>query len=146
VAVAHLEVGPQHRVVPFSSAMISAAAILFALICLTVCAFQLALIFGAPWGELTLGGKWRGALPPRVRALPAASLGLLLAIAAVILARAGVVRLSVGISIPLLAWLVVGYCLLGVIVNAATPSPRERALWLPVLLCMLTLSAVVASS
>ena len=34
--------------------------------------FLAALIVGAPWGELTLGGKWRGALPMKVRLIPLA--------------------------------------------------------------------------
>ena len=39
------------------------AALVFGLLSLVVAAFQLALVLGAPWGEFTFGGRWRGALP-----------------------------------------------------------------------------------
>jgi hypothetical protein len=122
------------------------AAVLYVLLSLLVAAFQTALILGAPWGEFTLGGRWRGALPVRARLFPLISIALLGAFAGVIAARAG---LGFAAARPLAstwAWVVVGYCALGSIANAVTPSRRERALWLPVVLCMLGLSAVVATS
>jgi len=82
----------------------------------------------------------------KVRAIPLFSLLLLLGFGAVILARAGFALPLVQPHAHSLAWLVVGYCALGTIVNAITPSKRERNLWLPVLLCMLILSVLVATS
>lgn len=126
--------------------MAKSAALLFTLAAAGVGAFQIALALGAPWGEFTLGGRWRGRLPTVVRFLPLLSLLLLISFSAVILARSG-------FDVPLvqqhshsLAWVVVGYCALGSIANAVTPSRRERGLWLPVVLCMLVLSLVVATS
>ena len=126
--------------------MIPFAASLFALICLATSGFQLALIAGAPWGELTLGGRWPGALPLRARLLPLVSLALLVAFATIILSRAGVIQTGLGQFVPALAWVVVAYCAVGVVANLATPSRRERALWLPVVTSMLVSSAVVAAS
>lgn len=34
---------------------------------LVVIAFHVAMICGAPWGHLTMGGRWPGALPPAAR-------------------------------------------------------------------------------
>ncbi|TDP62740.1 hypothetical protein [Roseateles toxinivorans] len=126
--------------------MLEFAALLFALIVVGVSAFQVALAMGAPWGEFTLGGRWRGRLPMKVRVIPLVSLLLLLCFGAVILARAGFLAPFVHQRAHSLAWVVVGYCALGTIVNAITPSRRERNLWLPVLFCMLILSLVVATS
>ena len=50
------------------------AAFLFTLISTGVGVFQVALVLGAPWGEFTLGGRWRGSLPGVVRLLPLLSL------------------------------------------------------------------------
>lgn len=122
------------------------AALLFTLASAGVCAFQIALALGAPWGEFTLGGRWRGRLPPLVRLVPLLSLLLLIGFSAVILARAGFGVPFIQPHAQSLAWVVVGYCALGSVANAVTPSRRERTLWLPVVLSMLALSLVVATS
>jgi len=122
------------------------AALLFAFISAAACLFQVALIFGAPWGELTLGGRWRGPLPLRARILAGVSLALLLAFAVIITARAGLAFQNVQAFAPTWSWVVVGYFVLGSVANAVTPSPRERAIWLPVVLGMLLLSVIVALS
>ena len=38
-------------------------AILYALIIVLVVLFQFCLIFGAPWGQITQGGRYEGPLP-----------------------------------------------------------------------------------
>jgi hypothetical protein len=128
------------------TAMEQVAAVLFGLLSLLVAAFQLALVLGAPWGEFTLGGRWRGSLPCHARLIALGSLVLLGAFVAVMAARAGLAFAALQPFAAPLAWVVVGYCVLGCIANAATPSRRERAVWLPVVLCMLGLSVVVATS
>lgn len=120
------------------------AALLFVAASCVVGVFQIALALGAPWGELTLGGRWRGSLPLAVRLIPLLSVVLLACFSAVLLARAGLALPEYGSLSRKLVWFVVGYCALGSIANAATPSKRERKLWLPVVLFMLTSSLVVA--
>ena len=41
-------------------------------------------------------------------------------------------------------WVVVAYTIVGVVLNALTPSPRERALWLPVAIVLAVCAAIVA--
>lgn len=124
--------------------MSACAALVFTVLAAGVGAFQLALLFGAPWGELTLGGRWVGRLPPRVRLLPLVSLVVLAGLVAVVLARAGWALAGLNEQVDWLVWLVVAYCALGCLANAATPSQRERRLWLPVVIAMLISSLVVA--
>ena len=126
--------------------MVQIAALFFVLITAVVCAFQLALIFGAPFGEFTLGGRWRGRLPLLGRVLAGASLIVLIAFAIVIGSRAGLAFSGLQRVAPVLAWGVVAYCAVGTIANAFTRSRRERMIWLPVVLSMLISSAVVAAS
>ena len=107
-------------------------------------AFQLALAAGMPWGEFTLGGKFRGRLPGRIRVVSLFSACLLMLFACIVAASAGLVFHAMHSAASQAIWFVVGYCALGVLANAATPSRRERMLWLPVVSLMLTASLIVA--
>jgi hypothetical protein len=114
-----------------------AAALAFAALMSLVVLFQVALILGAPWGHLTLGGQWQGALPLQVRWIPAVSILLLLAMTRIGLGASGLLPPW---GPRWLIWLVCAYMALGVAVHIVTPSAAERMLWLPVLTVMLGLS------
>lgn len=126
--------------------MPQAAAILFGLLTLIVVAFQVALVLGAPWGEYTLGGRWRGALPVTVRLIPLISLVLLVGLAVVTASRAGLGFSALRPHAQTWIWGVVAFCAVSCVANAVTPSRRERAVWLPVVLGKLGLSVMVAMS
>ena len=120
------------------------AAKLFLLMTAVVVAFQLALAAGAPWGELTMGGAFPGQLPPRMRAAAIGSALVLAAFAAVVAARAGLAFPRWQRASRRVIWVVVVYSVVGVVLNAATPSPRERLLWLPVTIALMACALVVA--
>ncbi|MBK9574611.1 MAG: hypothetical protein IPO43_18730 [Rhodoferax sp.] len=122
----------------------SAAARVFAALIGATVIFQLALALGAPWGELAWGGAYPGVLPTSMRWASLASVLLLLALAAVVLIRAGLTGLRWKPASTKLVWLVVAYCGLGVIANAMSPSFWERVIWVPVTLVLLACSLVVA--
>ncbi len=119
--------------------------VFFALIALVV-AFQLALIAGMPWGEFAWGGKYPGALPGPMRAASIVSIFILSLLGLTVAVRAGVLLPEWRQLATNAIWVVVAYCLLGVLVNAITPSKRERRVWLPVTLVMLACSTAVALS
>jgi hypothetical protein len=104
--------------------------------------FHMAMVLGAPWGHLTMGGRWHGALPLAARGLSVLSSALILWMAGVVAARAG-----------LLAWrfpawsiyAVVAFMVLSIAMHVATPSAAERHLWLPVIVVM-TLGVVATLS
>ncbi|TXI90451.1 MAG: hypothetical protein E6Q34_08895 [Burkholderiaceae bacterium] len=106
--------------------------------------FLAALIVGAPWGELTLGGKWRGPLPMKVRLIPLLSIGIIAFFMVIVLARSGLRFPTLSEFSAKGIWIVVAYNVLGVVANSLTPSPRERRLWVPVLIAMLTTSLILA--
>jgi hypothetical protein len=120
------------------------AAHVFTVLVVIVIAFQIALAAGAPWGHLTWGGKFSGRLPARMRGVAIFSAVLLAAFALIVEIRAGVLLNEWQPTSQFLIWFVVGYCALGTIANAITPSRWERVLWLPVVLFMLLCSFVVA--
>jgi hypothetical protein len=121
------------------------AAIIIAIVQILVALFQLALVLGAPMGEYAFGGQNVGKLPPRFRIGSSISFVVLLAIAGHYFAQAGVFT-------PLLApdlnsvvnWVLVGFNVLGLIMNAISRSKKERTMWVPVLLLSVVLAVVVA--
>lgn len=92
--------------------------------------FQLALILGAPWGHLTQGGQYQGALPLAGRAFAGVSILVLALMAWIVAGRGGMVdevfpRWSI--------WVVIAYLVVAVLLHLLTPSAAERITWLPVI-------------
>ena len=116
-----------------------------AIVQFVVALFQLALVLGAPMGEYAFGGQYPGKLPTRYRVTSAFSFVLLLAMGGHYLAQAGVFT-------PLLPdgqnafvnWVLVGFNLLGLIMNSISRSKKERQMWVPVLLLSVVLAIIVA--
>ena len=120
------------------------AALLFIVLSLFTIGFQVALVFGAPWGEWTMGGRAHGVLTGGWRWVPALSILILLAFIAIVAARSGLALPVLREWSNSLIWVVVAYSALGCVANAATPSARERRLWLPVVALLLASSLIVA--
>jgi hypothetical protein len=124
--------------------MQTAAAIAAALIGLVI-AFQIALVGGAPWGEAAWGGKHAGTLRTRLRAASLGAALVLVVLAWIVLAAAGVITPA-----PLPAswlepatWVATGYFGLGALVNLISRSRLER-FWAPVSLAAAICCGVVA--
>jgi hypothetical protein len=122
------------------------AARLYAALTTYVVLFQIALAAGMPWGELAWGGSHPGTLPRQLRIASGASAAVLLALAFVVLVRAGLLLQSWKHRTRQLIWVAVGYGALGVVANAITPSSWERIVWLPVTILLLVASLIVARS
>ncbi|HEY5799002.1 MAG TPA: hypothetical protein VIT92_02220, partial [Burkholderiaceae bacterium] len=97
------------------------AALAFSVLAAGVIAFQAALAAGAPWGELTMGGKYPGRLPVPARLLALLSIVLLCGFAVILLARARLGSASHYTIAPAWSWAVVAYCAAGAVANAITP-------------------------
>jgi len=124
--------------------MTSAAAIVFALVTAGVVVFQLALAFGAPWGEYAMGGRYAGTYPREMRVAAVGQAALLAAIAVFVLSAAGLVLPSMARTLPGLIWAVVAFSVVSLVVNTITPSAGERRIWVPVAVVMLVTSLIVA--
>ena len=106
-----------------------------AMIALVIC-FQIALIFGAPWGRLTQGGQHDGPLPRSGRIAAAASIVLLAVMGAGILSNVGYWP-----NWPRwVGWISVAVGVASCIANWITPSVPERRLWGPITTVMLGLA------
>lgn len=117
------------------------AALIFAALSAGTILFHLAIIAGAPWGHLTMGGRWPGRLPLAARLLSLLSAALVALMAFVLAAGAGIG----GPTLPAWTlWAVIVYLALAIVMHIATPSAAERMLWLPVILGMTVCALVVA--
>lgn len=104
-------------------------ALVYGALVLAPVAMHLGLAAGAPWGAYTLGGRHPGRLPPRLRAFAPVQAALLLAMAASVLDRAGVLALGLpGVAF----WGALALTLLTFVANTITSSKRERRLWSPI--------------
>lgn len=120
------------------------AAIIYAIVTFGVVAFQIALAAGAPWGAYAMGGAFPGQFPPALRIAALIQGVLLLGMAAVVLARAGLILPRWSRVSRWLIWFVVGFAALSLVLNLITPSAGERAIWAPTALLLLISSGIVA--
>ena len=114
-----------------------------------VATFQVALVVGAPWGAYTQGGETHGTLDAWGRVVAAVSCAIMLLMAAAILARVreGPLKNAPGRLVAALAWFATIYSALSVLLNLATRSSSERAVFAPtaILLFVLVATAMVGS-
>jgi hypothetical protein len=107
--------------------------------------FQVALIFGAPWGEYALGGINKGRLSRNLRIASFVSLMVYLAVIGHYLSQVGVLNPLLDSSgNSLVNWAIVGLMSLSLIANLASRSKKERNLWAPIVLVLLISSLAVA--
>lgn len=109
--------------------------------CLAV--FQVSLIAGAPLGRFAWGGQ-HAVLPTALRIGSAVSLVLYGLFAALILQVAGALDvLQRGVA-DVAIWVLTGYFAVGVLMNAASRSRRERLVMTPVALVLAVVCLVLA--
>ena len=120
-----------------------------AVVMVVVAAFQAALAFGAPWGAYTQGGETEGALDTSGRVLAAVSCAILLVMAVAVLARVqeGPLKGAPGKLVTALAWFTTMYAAVSVVLNLASRSSSERAVFAPtaILLFVLVVTVMVCS-
>lgn len=88
--------------------------------------FQIALAAGAPWGEVAWGGDNVGVLPPKLRRASGVSALIWAGALAAAVTRSdavGVRRVRAGYA---------ALAAVGTVMNALSPSKKERLLWTPV--------------
>jgi hypothetical protein len=120
------------------------AAMIFVVLGVAVVIFQLALALGAPWGAYAMGGSTPGTYPPTMRVAAIVQAGLLVTMALVVLARAGLALPSWSRVSRWAIWLVVASSAITLFLNLITPSSGERAAWAPVIAVLLASSLMVA--
>lgn len=126
--------------------MIESAAVLACVILFGLSLFQAALISGAPIGKYAWGGN-NEVLPLRFRVGSFISILLYVFFALTILSKAGLVQSPVPESlINTSMWILSGYFMLGVLMNAMSRSKSERVVMTPVALILAILYLFVSFS
>ena len=108
--------------------MEAAAVLVGGILLQVVAAFQVALAFGAPWGDHAYGGRAEtvnGRLPPAYRVMSAVAVPMLLFSSWIILAKADLVT-GGGDWVNVAIWFVFGYLVLNTVANLASSSKVER--------------------
>ncbi|MGR0220094.1 hypothetical protein [Agromyces sp. ZXT2-6] len=121
------------------------AAIALTVILAVLAAFQLALALGAPLGRFAWGGAHR-VLPTRLRIGSLVSIVIYAAIAALALDRVGLIDVVPDAVSTIGMWVVFGYFVLGIVMNAISRSKPERYTMTPVVTLLALLSLLVALS
>ena len=120
------------------------AAILLCVLLGVLTVFQLALIFGAPIGHFAWGGADR-VLPRSKRIGSVVAIVLYAVFAWIFLIRAGLAPLVLPeIVVTVAAWVIFGYFVLGIVMNAISRSKPERYTMTPVTLVLAVLALIVA--
>jgi len=106
--------------------------------------FQIALAAGAPLGRFAWGGRSR-VLPPGLRVGSAISVLVYALITVLALDRAGVVDVVASPVSQVGMWIVFGYFILGIAMNAISRSRPERYTMTPLTIVLAALSLIVAA-
>lgn len=121
------------------------AAIILTVVLALLAVFQLALALGAPLGHLAWGGAHR-VLPAKLRIGSLVSIVIYALIVVIALDRAGVVDVVPDPVSTVGMWVVFGYFLLGIPLNAISRSRPERFTMTPIVTALAVLSLLVALS
>jgi len=121
------------------------SAIIFTVFTFIVIIFQGCLAAGVPWGKASMGGKYPGKYPPKMRVVAVLNMLILAFIAAVVLSEANLMFLQLNKISGIGIWAIVIFFAIGTIMNTITPSKIER-IWAPVALIQLITSLIVAIS
>ncbi|MDT9722773.1 hypothetical protein QVE09_28160 [Paenibacillus sp. ClWae2A] len=124
--------------------IILTSAIAFTILILIVILFQVALAVGVPWGEYAMGGKFPGKYPGSMRFSCIFQIAILAFMGIIVLSKAGLLWPQWSVFAETAIWFIVGYLVLGTILNLITRSVWERRIWAPVTLLMLITSITVA--
>jgi len=105
--------------------------------------FQLALVFGAPLGRFAWGGAHR-VLPTRLRIGSAVSIVIYALIDVIAWDRVGAIDVFPEPFSEVAMWVIFGYFVLGILMNAISRSKPERNLMVPVSIVLAVLSFLIA--
>lgn len=117
---------------------------IFIVLSIIIAIFQLALALGAPLGEYTMGGKFPGKLPMKMRIAALAQIIILLFFVFIVMTKAGMAfeqYYSIGrIGI----WFIVLFFVFGSIMNISSSSKKEKLVMGPANIIALICTLIIA--
>lgn len=122
--------------------IVTISGIVYVILNLIVIIFQLGLALGMPWGAASMGGKFPGKYPPKMRLVASINILLLTFFSLVVMVEARLMDNIIAYT-NYLIWVIVAFSIIGVILNSITPSKIER-IWAPLALIQLITSLIIA--
>jgi hypothetical protein len=105
--------------------------------------FQGCLSAGLPWGAASMGGKYPGVYPTKMRIAALLNMIILSFIVVIVLVKAGMILPQLMSFSEIAIWFVVTFFAIGTVLNTITPSKIER-IWAPVAAIQLITTIIVA--
>lgn len=119
------------------------SAFTYAVFMAIVVVFQFCLAIGIPWGAASMGGKFPGKYPPKMRVVAVVNMAMLCFLTLIVLTRAGLILPQLFVMSKHAVWFVVVFSAISVVLNTITPSKIER-IWVPATVIHLITSTIVA--
>jgi hypothetical protein len=111
--------------------ILSISVLIFILLIGIVIIFQASLAAGMPWGAASMGGKFPGKYPPKMRVVALINILILIFIGLIGLIRVNIIFPQIMPLAKPAMWVVVSFFVIGTVLNIITPSKIER-IWAPV--------------
>ena len=105
--------------------------------------FQFCLSIGLPWGAASMGGKYPGVYPKKMRVVAVVNMIILSFLMVIVLVNAGLILPQFFTFSEIAIWFVVAFYGIGTVLNTITPSKIER-IWAPVAAIQLATTIIVA--
>ena len=121
----------------------SQAAIIFAILTGIVMIFQGCLALGLPWGKASMGGKYPGKYPPKMKVVAIINMVILGLFVAIVLSKSDLLFPQLKLISNIGIWFIVAFMFIGTVLNTITRSKIER-IWAPVALFQLITSLIIA--
>ena len=119
------------------------SAYVFVALAAIVIFFQLCLASGLPWGVASMGGKFPGKYPLKMRLIAVLNSFVLVFFAIIILTRSGLAFSNMFTFSKAAIWFIAVFFIGGTGINSITPSKIER-IWAPVNLLLLITCIIIA--
>jgi len=123
---------------------VTISAYVFTMLSIILVLFQFGLTIGMPWGKASMGGKYPGKYPSKMRIVSLINIFVLSIIATIVLIKADIIFPRLKSFSNVAIYFIVGFFVLATILNLITPSKIERKIWLPVAVVLLVTSIIVA--
>jgi hypothetical protein len=124
--------------------MTQIAGFIYSILMGIVILFQFSLAIGIPWGDASMGGKFPGKYPPKMRIVAIINMLILSCMVVIVLVHANLALSQLKAVANKGIWFVVAFSMIAVILNAITPSKIERKIWAPISLIQLITCIIVA--
>ncbi len=123
--------------------IVTISAYIYSILMGIVIVFQACLAIGLPWGAASMGGKYPGKYPPKMRIIALINISVLSILILIVLIKAGLLLSQFSTFSNYAIWFAIFFALANTVLNTITKSKIER-IWMPITAIQLVASIIVA--